>query len=257
MKVYINILGRNIPSYGLFIVLGGTIVNIIAYFIIRRKKLDINDFILLEAYGFLGAFIGAKLLYLFVNFNEIQWHRLNSLEYISNLMQGGFVFYGGIIGGILFAHVASRIYKIRLLDYLNEMLFLIPLGHAFGRVGCFMAGCCYGIPYTGRFNVVFPENSFALSGEKLFPVQLIEALGLVIISLILYLIYNLLHFDIVVEAYMIMYGTFRLIIENYRYDSSRGIFLFLSTSQWISIVLIMIGIKLLGIKYKEKRGANL
>ena len=252
MHLYINLLGRNIPSYGLCIVIGGVVTNIIAYYILKKKDFDIDDFILMETYGFLGAFIGAKGLYLLVSINEIDWNRFFQYKYFLTLMEGGFVFYGGIIGAIIFAYISSRIYSIYFWNYFKEVLFLLPLGHAFGRIGCFMAGCCYGVPYDGVISVVFPENSFAIHGISLFPVQLVEAAGLVVISFVIFCIYNLFGIDIGLESYMLLYGTFRLVLENYRYDDYRGYFLLLSTSQWISIILIIVAIKSLGIKMQRR-----
>ncbi len=224
------------------IVIGGLIANIIAVAILKKKKMDINDFIILESFGLLGAFIGAKLLYILVSANDIQWSRITEWSYLKSIMQGGFVFYGGFIGGIIMSFIACRIFKINFLSYANEVVFLIPLAHAFGRVGCFMAGCCYGIPYDGPFSVVFPENSFAIHGAKLFPVQLFEAVGLVFVSIILLLSKKVLHNKYQIELYFIIYGCLRFVTEAYRYDAARGVFWGLSTSRWISILMIIIGL---------------
>ncbi len=253
MHVYIDLFGFHIASYGTLIVCGGLISNFIAYIILHRKKMDFNDFILLESFGFLGAILGAKILYLIVSFKEIDWVRITEMSYLQQVMMGGFVFYGGFIGGILMALIAAKKYDIDFYKYANEIFFLIPFAHAFGRLGCFMAGCCYGVPYNGRFAVVFPVNSFAIHGIKLFPVQLVEAFSLVIIAIIIYLVKNFLHKNYSIELYFILYGTMRLILEKYRYDDYRGEFLGISTSQWISIALILIGIKLLGKKEYERK----
>ena len=82
--------------------------------------------------------------------------------------------------------------------------------------------------------------------------QLVEAAGLVVISFVIFCIYNLFGIDIGLESYMLLYGTFRLVLENYRYDDYRGYFLLLSTSQWISIILIIVAIKSLGIKMQRR-----
>ena len=62
---------------------------------------------------------------------------------------------------------------------------MIPIMHAFGRVGCFFAGCCYGRPYKGFGAVTFPEGSQGPSGVSLFPVQLVEAILVLIIAIVL------------------------------------------------------------------------
>lgn len=70
--------------------------------------------------------------------------------------------------------LAGKIHKFNVKIYIRNFIFLIPFIHAFGRIGCFFAGCCFGIPYNGIGAVVFPENSYALPDVSLFPVQLVE-----------------------------------------------------------------------------------
>lgn len=220
--------------------LGVITANLLAFFLLRRTKQDGNDFIVLEAYGILGGFVGAKLLYLIVSAKEIDWSQITDLKYFNQLMQGGFVFYGGLVGGICVVILAGRLHRIQTRGYITNFIFLVPLIQGFGRVGCFLAGCCYGIPYDGIGAVVFPENSYALPGVKLFPVQLVETVILLIISAVLaFWRYrkNSVH---VLELYFILYGIARFVLEFFRYDTIRGQFVGLSTSQWISILLIVI-----------------
>ena len=254
MHVYLELFGHKVASYGFFIALGGIIVNLIAVYILSKRKMDINDFTIIESIGLLGAFIGAKLLYLVVSFKDIDWSRITNLSYLTLLMQGGFVFYGGFIGGIIAALIASKANKIDFRSYADEVIFLIPLAHAFGRVGCFMAGCCFGKPYDGPFSVIFPDNSFAIHGVKLFPVQLFEACGLVIVSFALLFLKKLLSRQFQIELYFILYGILRMITETFRYDAARGIFFGLSTSQWISILMITIGLASIWIQLKKSKG---
>ena len=251
--MHLYFFNQRIPSYGLCIVIGGIISNSIALFLLHKNRKNIDDFILLEAFSLLGSFIGAKGLYLFISFKYIDWSRIFDTNYFTQLMEGGFVFYGGLIGGLISSFFASKIYNINWESYINELIFLIPFGHAFGRIGCFLAGCCYGIPYAGRFAVTFPDNSFAPSGVQLFPVQLVEAIALFIISLALFFIRFTRFKSIELSIYFILYGILRSIIEKYRYDSYRGIFLNLSTSQWISLILIVLGLFIFYIKYHRRK----
>lgn len=241
MKIYINILGKEIPSYGFMIVLGVIFANIIAYFRCKKEGLDIDKVMLFEAYGLTGAFIGAKLLYIIVSFKLINWSEIKSFSDMNTLMNSGFVFYGGLIGGIIAIALASFFEKTDIREYLKKLIFLIPFAHAFGRIGCFMAGCCYGRPYDGRFAVVFPETSVAPSGVMLFPVQIVESICLFVISAVLALISRK-HSKYIIELYFIMYAILRFIMEFFRYDSYRGAFLNISTSQWISIFVMLISI---------------
>lgn len=239
MHTYIEIGNYKIPTYGICIMIGIVIANVIAYFIIRKKHMDWNDLIILEAYAFLGGFIGAKGLYLWVSHNQIDWSRITDFAYFNQVMRGGFVFYGGLIFGVLFLMLAGKIHKINSAYYIKEFIFLLPFAHAFGRIGCFMAGCCYGIPYDGIFSVVFPEGSLAPAGIRLFPVQTVEAAGLFIISLILFFLEIRRKNNYAVEIYIILYAVLRFVLEYFRYDSYRGKWLIFSTSQWISLIIVV------------------
>lgn len=240
MHLYIKLFGLSVPSYGLSIALGVVIANIIALFVLKKAKLDFNDFIILEAYCIMGAFLGAKLLYLIISYKNIDWKNITNALYFNQLMQSGFVFYGGLTGGLIFVFAAGKFHHINAELYIRNFIFLIPFIHCFGRIGCFFAGCCYGIPYDGPGAVVFPENSFAIPGVKLFPVQLVEALFLkVIAAIILYLQLKMKCFY-TVEIYFLFYGILRFVLEFFRYDEIRGSFAGLSTSQWISVVLLLL-----------------
>lgn len=253
MQLFIELFGKQIPSYGLMIVIGVVLGNLIAFAVLHYSRLDLNDFFVIEAYTFLGAFIGAKLLYLIVSFNEIQWGRLFELQYFNELMLGGFVFYGGLIGGLIFALCAGKFHKIDSKLYMKRLIFLIPFIHAFGRIGCYMAGCCYGIPYDGFGAVVFPEGSLAPSGIPLFPVQLVEAILLFIIAAFLGYMSIRKNWDCSIESYLILYSIVRFILEFYRYDEVRGFVLGLTTSQWISIAILIVSILVIIKKRVEKK----
>lgn len=242
MHIYIDFFGLHIASYGLMILIGVSIANIIVRVMAKRKQQDFNDFIILESYCFLGAFLGAKLLYILVSFRYIDWSRIGDLQYLKALFSGGFVFYGGLIGGILTVILVGKIYKIPAGEYIRDYIFLIPLVHAFGRIGCFMAGCCYGIRYSGLGAVVFPSGCFAPSGVKLFPVQIVEAAGLMAIAMLILGLQMRFSWKYTVETYLFLYGILRFILENYRNDTARGIYWNFSTSQWISLGMILFSV---------------
>lgn len=239
MQPYISFFKFEIPSYGLMIALGIIVANIIGGIVIKKEKLDINDFIIIEAYLFLSGIIGAKLLYLLIAKDSIEWSKIFDLNYFHSLIESGFVFYGGIIGGILIIPFIKKIHKIKVEEYLKKSIFMLPLIHAFGRVGCFLAGCCYGIPYCGYFNVVFPKNSFAPQGINLFPIQLCEAFFLILLSFFLLYLTLKNKSRHMVLIYLFCYSIIRFILEFLRHDSARGKVLFFSTSQWISLIILI------------------
>lgn len=146
MSIYLNILGFHIPSYGLMITLGVILANVFALYPLKKYKLIFDDFLILEAYTLLGAFIGAKLLYLIISYREIDWSRFLEPRYFNYIMSSGFVFYGGLIGGLLCFLFAGKFHHINSKPYITHLIYLIPWIHGFGRIGCFLAGCCYGIP---------------------------------------------------------------------------------------------------------------
>ncbi len=240
MQVYIHLGELHIPSYGLMILLGIIVGNVCAGIVLRKEKLNVNNFIALEGYSLMGAFLGAKLLFFVVSFRHIDWSRIFEAEYFNLLMQGGFVFYGGLIGAILLMLLAGKWHKINAVEYLRSAVFMIPIMHGFGRIGCYMAGCCYGIPYDGFGAVVFPKESFALSGVALFPVQLVEAVLLLLLGVILMYMRLRKRWHYTLETYILSYALIRFVLEYLRYDENRGIFAGLSTSQWISVLLAVI-----------------
>ena len=254
MHTYIEIGNYVLPSYGLCIVLGVLTANLIALFLVKREQMDSNDFIILEAYAFLGAFIGAKGLYLFISRKTIDWSRMWEPEYFNQMMRGGFVFYGGLILGLLFVLMAGKIHKIPAGQYMEKCIFLVPWIHGFGRIGCFMAGCCYGIPYDGAISVVFPEGSLAPAGIRLFPVQLVEAIGLLMIAVLLFFLQYHRAWRYSIETYLMLYAILRFVLEYYRYDACRGRWLFFTTSQWISVALAVFAA--CSVLYRRRKNKN-
>jgi phosphatidylglycerol:prolipoprotein diacylglycerol transferase len=252
MHVYTNLLGIHLPSYGLMITTGVVLANLLAILLAKRLKADYNDLLILEGYAILGGLAGAKLLYILVSFRSIDWSGVNNLKAIEMLMESGFVFYGGLIGGLLAFMLGSRIHKINAYEYMSKFIFLIPFIHGFGRIGCFMAGCCYGVPYHGFGAVIFPENSFALPGVELFPVQMAESILLFLIAGIMLVLQLTSTFDFQVEFYFLSYGICRFVLEFFRYDAARGSLGPLSTSQWISCLLVIAG--LVSIIVRSSRG---
>ena len=250
MHEFIHIFGIKLPLYGLMILTGIVVANTVALSLCNKWKVDKLELLLLESYGIVGAFLGSKILFLIIAYKEIDWPRLLEFKYFVNVLSNGFVFYGGLIVAILFIFLAGKIHKIDVWFYLRRFIFMIPIMHAFGRVGCFFAGCCYGRPYEGLGAVVFPEGSQALPGVKLFPVQLVEAVLVLLIAIILLLLEIKKNFYYTIETYLLAYSVVRFILEFLRYDAIRGEAFGLSTSQWISIT-VFVGV-IISIIYRKK-----
>lgn len=240
-----------IPMYGLCILAGLIIAFIISYFLIRLEKKCFWDFVILSAMA--GAFgvLFSKILYILVTYPVKDFFRIFISVIIgkdkSNLF-GGFVFYGGIIGGLIGLILGKYIAHCKLSDYIDLFGLLVPLVHSFGRVGCFCAGCCYGIRYDGIFSVKYTNPlSSVPTGVGIFPVQLLESLLVFILFLILLFLY-LKGKKNIIFIYLISYGIIRFFTEFLRYDNERGLIFGISISQYIIIFLIIFSIVCLIIK---------
>jgi len=235
MLPFIHIFGLAIPSYGLCILLGFGLSGFFAFREFKRRGLDLNDAVLFVTYTAALGFLGAKLLYVLTILplaENFTWEVLDGA-----LRSGGLVFYGGLIGGFAGAYLCKVIHTLRISDYLRIIVYF-PLAHAIGRIGCFLAGCCYGRVSAGC-GIAFSHSPVAPNGVPFFPVQLLEAaLNLCIFALLYTLQKKKVTLFHITAVYVYLYAVCRFFLEFLRYDAVRGVFFGLSTSQWISILLI-------------------
>ncbi len=247
----ITLFGINIPIYGICFFAGILISSIIAIFLIKKTNIDLFDFLCAVAFILIGTIIGAKVLFILVSIDLIVEYNLTFIE----ILKGGFVFYGGLIGGAIALYLYCKIFKLPLLPYFSTCSVVVPLGHAIGRIGCFFAGCCYGIEYDGFLSHVYKSSINPLTpiGVPLLPIQLIEAVILLIVFFVV--IYQYLknpNSYASTVTYALSYAIARFVLEFFRGDAERGLILYLSTSQWISILIIaFIAIKLINKNHKN------
>lgn len=229
-----------IHGYGLMIGIGILAAFGMAMYRAPRKGLNKDYLFDMGFVGVLGGILGAKLLYIIIDLPAI----IENPSMLLNVSEG-FVIYGGIIGGILTPYIYNRIKKKGVfIEYLDLAIPSIPLAQGFGRIGCFLAGCCYGRETESVFGIVFPQGSFAPAGVKLLPTQLMSSAGDFLIAFILILVARKNKRNGRIAAlYMIMYAIGRFFIEFLRSDY-RGWVGFLSTSQFISIFILAGGILL-------------
>lgn len=228
-----------IHGYGLMIGIGFLAAVLIGMY--RAKKRGMNQEAILDIaiYCILAGFLGGKILYVIV-----EWKRFIADPW-SVLGNAGFVVYGGIITGVLAGYIYGKIKKLDFFQYFDLVMPEIAIAQGFGRIGCFLAGCCYGRPTDSWLGVVFPEGSLAPSGIKLLPTQLIMSVGDFLIAIVLILFARKNKIDGNVGAgYLLLYGVGRFVIEYFRNDN-RGAVGALSTSQFISIFIVAIAIALI------------
>lgn len=178
------------------------------------------------------TFMGAKLLFLFTQ-NLLPISELMILP--SFWTGGGMVFYGGLLGGALYLAVYCYYYK---LNYTTLGAFIpsLMLAHAIGRVGCLFAGCCYGA-------VCDLPWAITLHNQARHPVPIYEAIGLLLGAL--WLLHKKFSYKSMFTFYCIYYSILRFMLEFLRGDSIRGVYYGLATSQWISIIIFILGIMML------------
>ncbi len=248
MKIDLFSIGPfTVHGYGLMIGIG--VLCCIFMGMKRAKKYGLSEDAVTDIaiFGLIAGFLGAKLLYLIV-----EWKRFVK-DPLDVLGSEGFVVYGGIIAGVLAAIVYCKRKKLIFLEYFDLCAASISLAQGFGRLGCFLAGCCYGRETDLPIGVVFPESSLAPAGVRVLPTQLFSSAGNFLIMFILLWHYK--HRKRVGDTgflYMLLYGVGRFCIEFLRNDS-RGTVGIFSTSQFIS--LFIIAAALLLFSWKSRREA--
>ncbi len=228
------------------------------FFLSKNSKLKREDCFYGYIYALIGALIGAKTLYLIQNIGEIIGnfnYLLSNPEIFMNLyVYGGFVFYGGFAGAILGLMIYSRKFHLRFFDFIYPLLPTVPLIHAIGRIGCFLAGCCYGVPVSPEWGISYTISPIAPNHVHLFPVQLVEsACEFLIFAFLIYLEHKRCSPKKLLAAYLLSYGIVRFALEYFRDDSYRGFVYILSFSQVLSIAAIIGGLILLFYKTKKKQ----
>jgi phosphatidylglycerol:prolipoprotein diacylglycerol transferase len=246
MFPHIEIFGRDIGLYSIMTLFGIFTGGIHACMLADKRKYDYVDIIIFILFIFIGVVIGSRLLYAVVNYKNIVYMfenigKIDTAGKFFNVLQhtfGGSVFYGGLIGGIIAGYVLIRKDNKKTM-FIDIVAINIPLFHFFGRIGCFLGGCCYGIP--SKIGLTYTNNPITeANGITRFPVQLLEALFNLLLFFLLNYFYNNGKFkNKLICLYLVMYAAGRFFIEFLRGDAYRGIWLFISTSQIISVLIIL------------------
>ena len=209
----------------------------VSFLRLRKKGVSVDALLLVSAVAVAIGLCGARISYYVFSYGLGRLLREMFNGDFSGFRSAGLVYYGGLAGGIAGAFIAIRTQHASFDTYANAIVPCIPLGHAFGRIGCWMAGCCYGIPWEGPLAV---HSLQAGADAGLFPVQAAGAL------LNLGLFFALIRFTrkerkgiVTLALYLVLYAALRFILEFFRGDLIRGVYAGLSTSQWISLLLIL------------------
>ncbi|MDD3308014.1 MAG: prolipoprotein diacylglyceryl transferase [Acetobacterium sp.] len=242
MYPIIHVFNFPILTFGVLFLIGTGAAFLLAVQTARKYHITTMDAMFFGLFAIIGGITGAKLLYIIVDLPNL----ITSPETaLIRLASGGAVFYGGLIGGILGGVIYTRIYHLDVIEFFDIAVPCLALAQAFGRIGCFFNGCCYGIPYEGPGAVHYPVGAYPPSGIGLFPAQLSESAFLFMLTLVLMaVLWKSRNPGFTTGFYLIASGLFRFINEFFRSDP-RGAIGFLSTSQFISLMIIGLGILLI------------
>ncbi len=207
----------------------------------------------------ISSILGAKLLFIATRWQEDyarlfqqllhSWHQpLLAVDDVLRFWSGGLVFYGGFIAASVAAIGYLFIRRLPIAVYCDLMAPAIGIGLGFGRgLGCFLAGCCFGRPTDLSWGVIFPPGapSYLAYGPNcaVHPVQLYEAALAVVLAVALHFYRQQARYRGQVSAgFLIGYSVVRFGLEYFRGDLVRGYWGSLSTSQWISLGVGLIGV---------------
>lgn len=258
-----SVFGFSLPTYTIIFSAAFVVCVLIAKSYGHKYGVKKDDAVYASIYGAIGLFLFAKLFYMFTKLPMVISHfsqfwndmKINP-TWAFNYLFGGLVFYGGLIGFVFGVFIYSKQFKVSFIKYFDAFTPLVPFVHGFGRIGCFMAGCCYGIEYHGILAVQFPynENAPELCDVTRFPVQLLEALCNFIFAAVLVVLQKKVKFKEgqLLGVYLVYYTIARACLELLRGDAVRGAVGGISTSQIISFILIPIAIVLISGKLSKR-----
>jgi len=239
--MYNNILtiGRfTLHGYGLMIGIGFILGLLWGMHLAKKRGMDSNLVIDLAFFIFVLGFAGGKILFIITMIPDI----ING-KYAFGDISNGFVVYGGIITALFVGFIFCKIKKISFLEMGDIIAPSTALVQGFGRIGCLLAGCCYGMETHSPFSITFSHSDYAPNGVALFPSQPVSS-ALNFINFAILTIASM-KFDKpgqIFALYLINYSIGRFGIEFFRGDLIRGSVGILSTSQFISVFIFIFGI---------------
>lgn len=237
-----------IPTYGTFVALGFLLALLVTIRLGRRAKLPAEPVMNLAIYCALAGLAGAKLFMILFDFSSY-WNDPGSLFSLSTLQSAG-VYQGGFLVALITAYLYMRRQRLPVLETADVFSPGLALGQAIGRLGCFSAGCCWGIechlPWAVKFQDPAAHDLTGVPlGVPIHPTQLYESFADALIFAFLYRMISRPHTSgAMLGWYLTLYSVVRFIIEFFRFHE-QGLHFGLSYTQWISVATLAAGIALL------------
>ena len=253
-------------TYGVMIALGFVVGIYLAVRQARREGIGADVVLDLAFWILISSMVGSRVLFIIVNIDDYLVNPINLIK----IWQGGLVFYGGFLGALAASYYYCQRNQLSYLRMADVLIPSVAIGHTFGRLGCFSAGCCHGLPtQLDWYGAVYHASGTVVArndllGTPLHPTQLYEALGELLIFLILVWSRGKKAFHgQVLVLYLLFYSILRSTNEMFRGDYERGMLFqwdlfgdakpeLLSTSQLISLLLAAAAIALLAVLSRKK-----
>lgn len=234
------IAGKYVTLYGIMIALGIIVCILFLRYFGKRDKIDPKFLDFVEFTGYISIAVGFGSAYLF----QVVYGAIKTGVF--DWKNSGITFLGGLIGGVvtflIIYNVLKKKYNTRIQAILPIAPICITVAHAFGRIGCFFAGCCYGkIAHEGElfyFTAVHFKNHPGLR----YPTNLFEAIFLFLLCGIMIFLLVKKHFKYTFLIYLPAYGIWRYLIEFVRDDERGQIFKgvdWLSPSQFFALIMVI------------------
>lgn len=242
MYPYIHII---LPSYMVMALIGGFFAVCFIFSRIDKYEILFTDFIKMFLLCMIGGVVGSKVLFAIT---QIPWliKHFSIENMILLILQSGFVFYGGLFGVIFTLMFLTRNDADMRKKVFEISVPAMPLFHAFGRIGCFLAGCCYGKKLSTP--IVIGTIEFAR-----IPVQIIESMAEFILFIVLFILSKKNRDIDLLRIYLVIYAVIRFADEFLRGDKIRGIYGGVSTAQWISLIILFVyGFEYIKGRYSKK-----
>ena len=232
--------GLSIHSYGLMMAIAFIAGIFIALRYAKREGLKADIVIDLSVYVILAAIIGARFLYV-----AGQWDKYkDNLLDIFMVQKGGLVFLGGLLLSILVVVLYAKRKQIPILKLLDVLTPGAAIGYAITRIGCFLNGCCFGVPTDSPCGIEFPPGALAhfyFPDQHLHPTQLYSSASMLLAFIILVVLYRSKKFDGQIFYWgLIFYSVYRFAVEFLRFSPMH--WLGLTPSQWIVFLTFAVGV---------------
>lgn len=241
-----------IHTYGVMIAIGFLIALEVIKKLSKQNALDVEKTLDLTFWLLISGFVGARTLFILTRWDVFSAHPFDMFK----VWEGGLVFFGGPLAALPVAIWFVRKHRIPLWKTFDALVPALTIAHAFGRIGCLAAGCCYGKPTDSVLGIRLSSDLVdpALRGIPIHPTQLYESVSLFLLFAALVWVFRRKKFDgQVTLTYFMAYPIIRSIIEIFRGDSIRGFLIdeVLSTSQAISILVFLGALTVLIIRLKR------